>query len=104
MEKEYSTAKILDYLKNKEYASNIKIPKMAFYTFMGTVIIIVGSAWIDLRVRFAHMEKETEILKVRLTKEEVLIQKTNERYEDIQRQLYDIKSAIEMKQDKRFVE
>ena len=84
--------------------SNFEIPKSVVFGFMGTMLIALASSWITFQVKFAHLEKEIEILNIKMVKEHAWIEKNLDRFDSIIEQLHRIENSLNLKQDKRWAD
>ena len=98
--------------ENKE---NVLVPKSVFWS----IVVLLGSGIIsnfiyswsrvthiekDLAVFKTKTEKELNIIELRMDRDEDLIRLNREAFSLIQADLTEIKSALKLKQDKRFLE
>ena len=90
--------------QNSIKSNSFEIPKSVVFGFMGTVLITLASSWITFQVKFAHIEKEIEILNIKLAKEHSLIEKNLDRFDSVTEQLHRIEKILNLKQDRRFAE
>ena len=82
----------------------IFIPKSTIWTLIVTIIISVITIFTRLEVGFKLLEKEIEIINLRLGKVESSILTNVEYFEKIKNQLHNIETEVTLKQDKKFVE
>ena len=93
----------------------VLIPKTTMWAILITLIGVLISSWVTFQVNFVRLEKEIAILQAETYKEIELLKRkiekehsvnliNAERFEKIQKQLYEIEKAVTLKQDKKFIE
>ena len=94
---------------------NVLIPRTSMWSAVILIISAVVSAWVMLKADISkldkelhandiRLEKEIELVKQRVTRDEAIIRDTNDRFLDIQKSLNEIQMMLALKQDKRFAE
>ena len=89
---------------NVEKIKQTVIPNTVLWSAIFIIVSAIATQWVSITSNIATLEKEIEILKVRVARSEEIVKETDERYSEIQKALYEIKNALNLKQDKRFAE
>jgi hypothetical protein len=80
------------------------IPKSVIYSTVCGLVLTVGASWWKFTVDFGKLEKEIELVKLRLDKKELNYDKIYFELSAMTKQLHSIEKKIDLKADKKWVD
>jgi hypothetical protein len=80
------------------------IPKSIVIGWIMTFLVTIVSAYITFHSQLARLDKEIELLKLRIEQTAETTRSNQERFLEIRDDIRDIKSALNLKVDKKFQE
>jgi chromosome segregation ATPase len=89
---------------NKIIEGNVIIPKVPAWTFILGVVAACVTAFFSLSNRVTHVEKDITNLTVQIKENKNDIKENKNTYKEILSELKDINTALNLKQDKKFIE
>ena len=89
---------------NNIITRNVIIPRTTAWAFLGTVVLAVITAYVTLKIQIAHLEKDVSIVQRDIVDMRQTIKENSDNYKSILQELRDINTALQLKQDRKFVE
>jgi len=81
-----------------------ELPKAAVIAFMGAIFIAIFGGIIGYFVQITKLETDVAMLKVQAAETKIIVNDNKKEFQTIRQHLNNIENALNMKQDRKFIE